>query len=92
MSIGYWLGDQYEGKGIISMSCKALVDYIFHDLELNRIEIRCAQENTRSQRIPETLGFTKEGILRESEWLYDRFSNSIIYALLKNEWDEKRKT
>ena len=59
-SIGYWLDQHYQGKGIITKSCKALIHYGFTTLHLNRIEIRCGTENYKSQAIPESLHLKKE--------------------------------
>jgi ribosomal-protein-serine acetyltransferase len=55
--------------------------------EPNRVVIACASKNQRSRAIPERLGFTHEGVAREAEWLYDRFVDSEIYALLNREWN-----
>ncbi|MHB1652184.1 MAG: GNAT family N-acetyltransferase [Desulfitobacteriaceae bacterium] len=85
-SIGYWLGERYQGKGIMTKSCKALVEYAFRELNLNRIEIRCAEKNLRSRAIPERLGFVKEGMIREAEWLYDHFVDHVVYGVLAREW------
>jgi ribosomal-protein-serine acetyltransferase len=90
--IGYWLSAEYEGKGIVTRSCKALIEYAFEDLGFNRIEIKCATENTKSRAIPEKLGFTEEGVLREAEWLYDHFIDWAVYSLLAKDWREKEKT
>ncbi len=89
--IGYWLSAEYEGKGIVSRSCKALIQYAFDDLGFNRIEIKCAVENKRSRAVPEKLGFTEDGVFRESEWLYDHFVDRIIYSLLAKDWKEQEK-
>lgn len=85
-SIGYWLSQNYQGKGIITKSCKAFVDYAFGGLNLNRVEIRCAEKNLRSRAIPERLGFVKEGMIREAEWLYDHFVDHVVYGALAREW------
>ena len=84
--IGYWLGAEYEGKGIMTRACKALIDYGFGDLSLNRIVIRAATENVRSQAVPLRLGFTREGVEREAEWLNDHFLDMIVYSMLRSEW------
>lgn len=84
--IGYWLSEDRQGHGIMSDSCRALVTYAFTSLKLHRIEIRCATGNKRSQAIPERLGFTKEAVLRDAEWLYDHFVDLIVYSMLSPDW------
>lgn len=84
--IGYWLGESYEGKGIMTRALKAFINYGFSTLNLNRIEMTVAVENERSRRLPERLGFTKEGRLRKVQWLYDHFVDHIMYSLLAEEW------
>ncbi|HSD08876.1 GNAT family protein [Flavobacterium sp.] len=81
--IGYWLAENLQGKGIITKSCKALIDFCFSDLQLNRIEIKCGTENFKSKTIPEKLNFTREGVIREGELLYDKFIDLNLYSLLK---------
>ena len=53
------------GAGIITRCCASLLDYLFDDLRLHRVEIRCGTGNTRSCAIPRTLGFLREGVLRK---------------------------
>lgn len=83
--IGYWLSQDRQGRGIMTRAAKALVDFAFDNLGLNRVEIRAATDNRRSRAIPERLGFVQEGILREAAWLNDRFIDLVIYAQLRNE-------
>lgn len=85
-SIGYWLGASFQGKGLMTKACRALVDYAFGELKLNRVEIRCAAQNKRSRAIPERLGFVQEGISRQAEWLYDHYVDHVIYGMLASEW------
>jgi ribosomal-protein-serine acetyltransferase len=84
--IGYWLAQQYTGKGIMIRACRALVDYAFTELSLNRVIIRAAVGNTKSRAIPERLGFVLEGTLRDGEWLYDHFVDLAQYSMLAREW------
>lgn len=89
-SIGYWIAENAQGKGIMRKCCKAVLDYAFGDLELHRIEIRANIDNVKSRAIPERLGFTQEGILRKAFKLGDgRFADSVLYGLLAEEWWEK---
>lgn len=88
--IGYWIDKDYEGKGIVTESCKALINYAFEELDMNRIEIRCATENTRSRAVPERLNFKLEGVLRQSLWRHTRFFDMAIYSLLAEEAKSER--
>jgi ribosomal-protein-serine acetyltransferase len=83
--LGYWLGEEFQGKGIMSKAFKALMDYGFNDLKLNRIEVRVAVENTKSRALPERFGFKEEGYIRQAEWLYDHFVDHVLYGLLASE-------
>ena len=87
-SIGYWLVKNAEGKGIISKSCTALIDYGFQELKLHRIEIKVAADNLKSQAIPERLHFKKEALLRQAEWVNNQFLDLVIYSILDFEWAE----
>lgn len=84
--IGYWVAASAQGRGIITQACKAIIRYGFDELKLNRIEIKCASENRKSQAVPERLGFTKEGILRQAEWLHGQFVDLVLYSMLKEDW------
>jgi ribosomal-protein-serine acetyltransferase len=84
--IGYWLAEQFQGRGIMTKSCRSVVEYAFEEWHLNRIEIRCAEGNLKSRAIPERLGFKAEGTFREAEWLYDHFVDHVVYGMLARDW------
>lgn len=89
-TIGYWLAQAYQGRGLMSRACEAVIKYLFDDLGLHRIEIHCAPENTRSRAIPERLGFTAEGTLRKAVWVSGQFLDQVVYAVLDEEWRAHR--
>lgn len=84
--IGYWLGAQFYGKGIMTRACRALIDYAFDVQRLNRIEIKCASGNARSRAIPQRLGFHEDGVLRQDGWLYDHYVDHVVYSMLASDW------
>lgn len=84
--IGYWLGEAFQGRGIMTRACRALVDFAFRSLHLNRVEIRVEVTNARSRAIPERLGFSQEAVLREAAWMYDHPIDLVMYSLLRREW------
>ncbi len=85
-SIGYWLGNDFVGKGLVTNSMKAFIDFAFDYLKLHRIEVRVAVGNIRSRTIPKVLGFNEEGRLRDAEWLYDHYVDQVVYGLTATEW------
>ena len=85
-ALGYWLADGFEGKGLMTLACRAMIAQAFGPMGLNRVVIRCATENTRSRAVPERLGFILEGILRDNEWLYDHYVDHAVYAMLARDW------
>jgi ribosomal-protein-serine acetyltransferase len=84
--IGYWLGESFQGKGLMTNACRTLVDYLFIDLHLHRIEIRCAVGNERSCGVPKRLGFSKEGVLRQAQAFDNQYFDLEVYGLLAEDW------
>lgn len=85
--IGYWLAAAAQGRGTMTECCRFLVRYAFLTLDLNRVEIAAATGNQRSRAVPERLGFTLEGVLREREELYGTFVDHAVYSQLRSEFD-----
>ena len=84
--IGYWLGKDYLGKGIMIEACRVVMDYGFQQLKLNKIEIWAAEDNQKSRQIPVKLGFTYEGMRRADEILNGKYVDMCIYGMLAKEW------
>jgi ribosomal-protein-serine acetyltransferase len=85
-TIGYWLAEDAQGRGTMTMAVEALVDLAFGDWGLHRVEIRAAPANARSRAVAERLGFTQEGVLREAERFGDRYVDLVVYSVLAPEW------
>jgi len=69
-----------------------VIDDLFRELRLNRIEIQCAARNARSAAIPRRLGFTLEGIRREAELVNGEFRDLLHFSLLRKngiEWNAR---
>ena len=87
-SIGYCLAEDAQKKGIMTLCTKALIQYVYEEYDIHRIEIRMSTKNKKSRAIPIRLGFTQEGILRSDECLQGEFSDSYVYSLLREEYDD----
>jgi ribosomal-protein-serine acetyltransferase len=86
--VGYFIGSNFQGKGIVTSSVRAVLGYCFESLNLNRVELRCAAENKQSMRVAERLGFTHEGRLRQDEFLNGSFVDQHVYSLLRDEFKD----
>lgn len=87
--IGLTLGEKKEwGKGYGKEVIKALLDYCFSEIKMNRVEVEIYSINKRSIKLFEEFGFKKEGVLRKSVLKNEKYVDEYIYGLLKNEWEQ----
>lgn len=85
-TIGYWLKENAQGKGIMTRSLARLLRNAYEQRSLNRLAIAVAVDNERSQKLPKSLGFHFEGVQREAEWLNDRFVDHRLYSIIRSDW------
>ena len=83
--IGYWLAWPMQGKGIMTASVSSLVNFAFKKMGINRVQIKVAKGNVKSEGIPSRLAFFYEGIEREGELLHGKYHDLNIYSLLKTD-------
>lgn len=86
LEIGYWIHKDYANRGLVTEATAALVKVAFEIIKVHRIEIHLDPANTASAAIPRKLGFTHEGTLRAKTRFLDRWSDSMIWAMLSREY------
>lgn len=84
--IGYELDSRYWGYGYATEAARALLAFGFNDLGLHRIWAWCIAENAGSAHVLEKIGMRQEGRLREHEWMKGRWWDTLIYAILGQEF------
>jgi ribosomal-protein-serine acetyltransferase len=84
--LGYWLGAEHTGRGLATRATACAVEHLLHQEQLHLVEMICGVANVRSRAVAERLGFTNEGVRRESYWITDRFADHVVYGLLAREW------
>jgi ribosomal-protein-serine acetyltransferase len=89
-SIGYWIDAGDQRRGLITRCCASLLDYLFDNVGLHRVEIRCGTGNMRSCAIPQRLGFTREGVCFQAEWVGDRWVDLVVWGMLEHDWRKRR--
>ncbi|WLD94335.1 GNAT family N-acetyltransferase [Alkalihalobacillus sp. AL-G] len=83
--IGYWGDSRYSGKGYVTEAVQGISDFAFTELNAKRLEIRCDSQNLKSRAIPERLGFTLEGILKNDDVSLEgnELTDTCIYGMTK---------
>jgi ribosomal-protein-serine acetyltransferase len=84
--LGYWLSREQVGRGLATRAARWAVTRLFAEDDLHRVELQCGAGNRASRRVAERLGFTLEGIRRESHWITDRFVDHAVYGMLRRDW------
>lgn len=81
-ALGYWMGEIYAGKGLMSASLRALTPYVFNKMGLHRIEAACMPNNQASIHLLEKVGFEREGYARKYLCIAGAWQDHLLYALL----------
>lgn len=86
--IGYWLGEEFWGRGIVTEAVRALTDWGFANLDVARIYAGVYDYNMASMRVLEKAGYTFEGRLRKHITKDGRTFDDLIYAVIRESADE----
>jgi RimJ/RimL family protein N-acetyltransferase len=86
VEFSFWIAKPEWGKGYATEACRAVVDFGFQSLGINRIYAFHMVRNPASGRVLEKLGFVEEGLLRECVIKWDKFEDVVIRAMLKRDW------
>lgn len=85
-ALGYCLDDAAWGRGYATEAGRALVQWGFQTLDLNRVQAETDTRNAASARVLEKLGFVREGTLREDCVVNGEVSDSWVYGLIRRQW------
>lgn len=85
-SLGIFFGKDYRGQGYGQLSLKEVCKYIFEELNLNKVKLRCFEFNGAAVNCYKKVGFLEEGIAREELFRYGKYHDSIIMGMLRREF------
>lgn len=89
--IGYCIGYDFWGKGIVTEATKAVIDFLFKEVNFNRIIIEHATKNPASGKVITKCGLTLEGVKREHfKSATGEFLDIAVYSILRREWESQR--
>ena len=81
-TLGYWMGAPHAGKGVMTEAVGLVVRFAFSTLHLHRLEASCLPDNTRSIRLLEKVGFSREGLARRYLCIAGDWRDHILWGLL----------
>jgi ribosomal-protein-alanine N-acetyltransferase len=84
-SVGYWMGEQFAGRGLMAEALGLVVHHCFGALRLHRLEAACIPQNERSMRVLEKAGFRREGLLHAYLKINGHWQDHFLYALVADE-------
>ncbi|HEX9494386.1 MAG TPA: GNAT family protein [Candidatus Limnocylindria bacterium] len=87
--LGYVIGKPYWGQGLMTEAVKAMIDFGFQRMALNRVVIRMDPRNIGSWRVAEKSGCRFEGIARQAIYAKGKFDDLMVWAILREEWQPR---
>jgi RimJ/RimL family protein N-acetyltransferase len=84
-SLGYWMGVDYWGNGYCTEACKAVLEFAFATLHLNRIEAFHVVHNPASGAVMKKIGMSLEGTHRQYVFRNGVFSDTKRYAIIASD-------
>jgi RimJ/RimL family protein N-acetyltransferase len=84
--IGYELNPEYWRLGYATEAARAMVDFGFTELGLHRVSAWCIADNVASANVLRKAGLREEGRLRENEYFRDRWWDTLLFGMLREEW------
>ena len=85
VELGYSLARWVWGKGYATEALRAVIDYTFETMDVNRIEAQHEIDNPASGRVMEKCGMTKEGVLRQRLYNKGKFVDVALYSILRGD-------
>jgi RimJ/RimL family protein N-acetyltransferase len=84
--VGYWLGEDFWGRGVATEAVRLFTDYAFARLGLLRLFALPLADNAASIRVLEKAGFVAEGTLRSSCVKFGQPRDQILFARVSDRW------
>jgi [ribosomal protein S5]-alanine N-acetyltransferase len=87
--VGYWIGREFWGRGIVVEALRAITRHAFETLSLDRVFAVPFATTTRSARVLEKAGYVKEGVMRHSAVKDGKLLDQLLYAAYRDRWSDR---
>jgi ribosomal-protein-alanine N-acetyltransferase len=88
-TLGYWMGEPFAGRGLMSEAVGALLPFFFDTLNLHRLQAAFLPHNIASRRVLEKNGFREEGYAEHYLQIDGKWADHVLFALTRERWDER---
>ena len=88
--MGYELDSNYWGNGYATEAARAVLDFGFSHMKVERVSAWCLADNVGSARVLEKIGMDVERRMREHQYFKGRWWDTLCYAILREEWQAKK--
>lgn len=92
MSMGYCIGCRWWHRGITCEALAAVIDFLFGEVGVNRIEARHDPANPHSGDVMRKCGMTCEGTLRQAALSNRGVTDVCVYSILRSEWKDRKRS
>ncbi|MEO6179661.1 MAG: GNAT family N-acetyltransferase [Devosia sp.] len=90
-TLGYWMGQEFAGRGLMSEAVGVLLPFFFDNLGLHRLQAAFLPHNAASRRVLEKNGFREEGYAENYLQIDGRWADHVLFALTRERWDARPK-
>lgn len=88
VELGYAVLPEERNRGYCTEALRIMVDYLFINKPIVRIQVQTDERNMPSHKILEKAGFRKEGVLRKNYFSRGQWTDSALFSILREEWKE----
>jgi ribosomal-protein-alanine N-acetyltransferase len=85
-SLGYWVGQPFARRGMMSAALPLVIDFAFNRLRLHRVEAACLPHNEGSRAVLLRTGFEQEGYARRYLQIDGKWQDHLLFAILREDW------
>jgi ribosomal-protein-alanine N-acetyltransferase len=90
-NLGYWMGESFAGRGLMSEAVGLVLPFFFTELGLHRLHAAFLPHNIASRRVLEKNGFTEEGYAEHYLQIDGKWADHVLFGLTRERWDDRRK-
>ncbi len=90
VNLGYWMGQSYAGKGLMTEAVGQTLPFVFQTLQLHRIHAAFLPTNVASRRVLERNGFVEEGYAERYLQIDGRWEDHVLMGLTRERWEAAR--